>query len=65
MARTITVRGMSCEGCENAVEGALTDVEGVTEAEADRETERATVAGDADPDELVSAVEDAGYEADA
>lgn len=65
MARTITVRGMSCGGCESTVEEALTGVEGITDAEADRELERATVEGDADPDALVSAVEDAGYEAEA
>jgi copper chaperone CopZ len=62
MARTTTVHGMSCEG---TVESALTDVEGVTDADADRETEQATVEGDADPNDLAAVVEDAGYDAEA
>lgn len=65
MTTEITVEGMSCEGCEQAVEDALTNVEGVTDAAADREAKRATVEGTADADELVSAVEEAGYSASA
>ncbi|WP_254521625.1 heavy-metal-associated domain-containing protein [Natrinema caseinilyticum] len=63
MNQTITVEGMSCEHCEQAVEDALEDVDGVTSAEADRETERAVVDGDADPQALVGAVDEAGYDA--
>ncbi len=63
MERTITVEGMHCGGCESTVEDALRGVEGVTEAEADREAEQATVSGEAAVDALVAAVEDAGYTA--
>jgi len=65
MSMTLTVEGMSCEHCEQTVEEALEDVPGVQDAEADRKTEQATVNanGDADPDALVTAVEDAGYDA--
>jgi copper chaperone len=63
MPTTIEVEGMSCEGCEQSVEDALDGVPGVTDAAADRESESATVEGDADPDQLVAAVEDAGYDA--
>lgn len=56
---------MSCGGCEETVEDALAGVDGVERATADRESESATVEGDADVDALVSAVEDAGYEASA
>lgn len=63
MSETITVEGMTCEHCEQTVEEALEDVDGVTSASADRESESATVEGNADPDELVSAVDEAGYEA--
>jgi copper chaperone CopZ len=58
---------MSCEHCEQTVEEALEGVPGVQDAEADRETEQATVNanGDADTDALVTAVEDAGYDATA
>lgn len=62
---TLTVEGMSCTNCEDAVEEALQDVEGVTSAEADHEAGTATVEGEADPLDLIIAVEDAGYEAEA
>jgi copper chaperone CopZ len=63
MTTTLTVTGMSCGHCEQRVEEALGDVEGVTSATADRESETVTVEGDADTPALVAAVEDAGYEA--
>ncbi len=63
MSQTITVDGMSCEHCEQTVEGALESVAGVTSASADREAGTATVDGEATADALVGAVEEAGYEA--
>ncbi|WP_254532084.1 heavy-metal-associated domain-containing protein [Natrinema gelatinilyticum] len=63
MSQTITVEGMSCEHCEQAVEDALEGVDGVMSAEADREQERAIVDGDVDPQALVGAVDEAGYDA--
>jgi copper chaperone CopZ len=65
MSQTITVEGMSCEHCEQTVEDALEDVSGVTSVDADRNAERATVEGDAETADLVSAVDDAGYDATA
>ncbi|MFC7081559.1 heavy-metal-associated domain-containing protein [Halorussus caseinilyticus] len=65
MAKTITVEGMSCGGCEENVENALRDVPGVTDAEADNESDSVTVEGDASDADLVAAVEDAGYTAKA
>lgn len=65
MTVTLTVDGMSCAGCEQNVEDALTDVEGVTDATADTETDTAIVEGTADPADLVAAVEAAGYDAHA
>ncbi|AGB15121.1 copper chaperone [Halovivax ruber XH-70] len=63
MPETITVEGMTCGHCEQTVESALEDVDGVTTATADREAESATVEGDVDPTALVTAVDDAGYDA--
>lgn len=63
MAVEITVEGMSCDGCESNVEAALSSVPGVEDASADRTTDSASVAGDADVGALVAAVEEAGYEA--
>lgn len=62
---TLTVEGMKCEGCEQTVEDALTDVPDVDTVSVDRTTETVTVKGDADADELVAAVEEAGYTASA
>ena len=63
MSQTITVRGMNCGHCEQTVESALEEVDGVSSAVADHETESATIEGTADGAALVGAVEDAGYEA--
>lgn len=65
MTATIDVDGMRCGGCEESVEEALRGVPGVDGAEADRETGVATVEGDADAQDLVAAVEEAGYDASA
>ncbi|MFC7020283.1 MULTISPECIES: heavy-metal-associated domain-containing protein [Haloarcula] len=65
MTQTITVEGMTCEHCEQTVEEALEEVEGVTSATADRDSESATVEGSAEQDELVTVVEAAGYDASA
>ena len=65
MSTTITVEGMTCEHCEQTVDEALRDVEGVEDVSVDRDAERADVEGEADQDALVRAVEDAGYTAHA
>ncbi len=62
MSQTLTVTGMSCEGCEEAVENALAAVQGVSAVEADNETDSVTVEGTAETDALEKAVETAGYE---
>ena len=63
MTTTITVEGMSCGHCEQTIEDALQDVNGVTNATANREAKQARVDGDADATALVEAVEDGGYTA--
>jgi len=65
MSTTITVTGMSCGHCEQTVEQALADLPGVTAATADKDAEQATIEGEADVADLVAAVQDAGYEAQA
>jgi copper chaperone CopZ len=62
---TLTVEGMSCGHCEQTVEEALREVNGVTDASADHEARQASIDGDADVTALVQAVEDAGYTAKA
>jgi len=63
MGQTITVEGMSCEHCEKTVTDALTSVAGVTAASTDRNESTAEIEGSAATDDLLTAVEDAGYEA--
>lgn len=65
MATELTVESMTCDGCESIVEDALEDVDGVEGAEADREEDLVTVEGDADKDDVVEAIDMAGYTASA
>jgi copper chaperone CopZ len=58
---TFPVTGMTCSGCANAVKRALSRVPGVTRAEVDLASGRATVDGTARLEELVAAVQAAGY----
>ncbi|MGB9963404.1 heavy-metal-associated domain-containing protein [Halobacterium sp. CBA1126] len=64
MTTTLTVEGMGCEGCEDIVENALSGVDGVEEANADREEDVATVEGEADAEDLLESIEFAGYDAE-
>ena len=60
----LRVEGMTCASCVGRVEKALKAVPGVTEAAVNLATERARVAGHGiDADDLVAAVEKAGYRA--
>ena len=62
---TLSIAGMSCQGCANTVKGALAGVEGVRRADVSLEQKQARlVLEDAGSvDDLVSAVQEAGYEA--
>lgn len=59
----LKVDGMSCEHCKSAVERALSEVLGVEDVEVSLDGGFAVVRGSADPDRLVEAVKEAGYEA--
>lgn len=62
--RTISVSGMSCDGCEQNVKNALQNVEGVSRVEADHEAETVEFVaedGVAD-DDVEAAIENAGYD---
>ena len=64
MSKTLSIDRMGCDGCEDIVESALGDVNGVSDVEADQETGEATVEGDADTEELLRSVRLAGYGAE-
>lgn len=61
----LDIEGMTCASCVNRIERYLRRVEGVREATVNLATERATVVAEPDvtADELVAAVEAAGYAA--
>lgn len=60
----LNVKGMHCEKCVARVTEALENVEGVTEARVDLESESAAVEGHGfEAASLVSAIEEAGFEA--
>jgi copper chaperone CopZ len=61
----LRVAGMGCEGCVTSVRQALAGVPGVVRAEVDLEggTAEVEAAAATDPQALVQAVDEAGYEA--
>jgi len=58
---TFRVSGMSCSGCESAVENGVGALTGVEEVAADHETDTVSVTG-GEAGEVVAAIDDAGYE---
>ncbi|MDQ2074112.1 heavy-metal-associated domain-containing protein [Haloarcula sp. NS06] len=65
MSTTLTVEGMSCGHCEQTVEEAIEALTGVQGAEADKDAEQVSVDGNVSTEQLIAAVEDAGYDAEA
>ncbi|HEY9722954.1 MAG TPA: heavy metal-associated domain-containing protein [Oscillatoriaceae cyanobacterium] len=59
----LRVNGMTCENCVRHVREALEQVPGVRDVRVDLAEGRATVEGDADPQLLVAALDEEGYEA--
>lgn len=57
----LAVSGMTCGGCASAVTRVLTRVPGVREARVDLASAHATVTGTAPVDDLIRAIETAGY----
>lgn len=61
--QVLSVIGMTCGHCRSAVESAIREVPGVTSVQVNLDHGTAKVEGDADHKLLISAVEEAGYEA--
>lgn len=59
----LSIEGMTCASCVGRIERALAGVKGVRSTHVNLATERATVEGTASPEDLVKAVENAGYDA--
>ena len=62
--KTISVTGMSCNGCEQNVETALRNLDGVNRVEADHEADTVEVVLEegASNDDVNAAIEQAGYD---
>lgn len=58
---TLLIEGMTCGGCASTLTRVLNKVPGVKDAQVDLAGARATVIGTARADELVAAVEAAGF----
>lgn len=62
----LNIQGMSCQHCVNAVNEALSEVEGVEQVvSVDLNAGTAEVKGDAEAATLIAAVEEEGYSASA
>ena len=59
--QTFTVTGMTCGHCVASVTEEVSEVPGVTDVQVVLETGQLTVTGDASPEEVVAAVQEAGY----
>ena len=57
----LAISGMTCGGCAGAVGRALSAVPGVAEVRVDLAGGRATVTGTARAEDLIRAVQDAGF----
>ena len=64
MPITLTVANMSCEGCEDIITNAVTEVAGVESATADRHEGTVVVEGEVKASALVEAIDFAGYKAE-
>lgn len=60
----LSIAGMTCGGCANTVQRVLSRVAGVTGATVELASGSAVVTGTAGPEELVAALETAGYHAE-
>ena len=58
----LSVSGMGCAGCEETVEEAASDVEGVQDVDADHETGIVTVTAEASAEAVRDAITQSGYD---
>jgi Cu+-exporting ATPase len=61
---TVSVSGMTCSSCVNSVSNALSRVPGVTKVEVDLQSGKALVDGGATTDDIIAAIEKAGFGAE-
>jgi len=59
---TYDVKGMTCDHCVRSVTEEISELDGVSSVHVDLEAGTAVVIGDADPESVLAAVAEAGYE---
>ncbi|HET7566519.1 MAG TPA: heavy-metal-associated domain-containing protein [Gaiellaceae bacterium] len=59
---TYSVPGVSCAHCKHAIESEVSQVAGVASVEVDVDAKTVTVTGDAPEQEILAAIDEAGYE---
>ena len=59
---TYSVPGMTCDHCVAAVDGEVRKVPGVADVAVDLATKQVRVTGDASRDDVVAAIDEAGYD---
>lgn len=62
MSKTYSVPGISCGHCKMAIEGEVSEVDGVSSVVVDVDARTVTVDGDASDEAIVAAIDEAGYE---
>lgn len=60
--RTFSVPTISCDHCVNAITGEVTKLAGVDDVTVDLETKTVTVVGAASEQDIVAAIDEAGYD---
>lgn len=63
MAIILKLDGLHCGNCVKSVEKALREVEGVQSVSVTLDPQQAVVEGEVDPQVLIAAVDDIGFEA--
>ena len=60
--RTFSVPTISCDHCVHAITGEVTKLAGVDDVTVDLETKTVTVVGAASEQDIVAAIDEAGYD---
>jgi copper ion binding protein len=60
--RTYSVPGISCGHCKAAIEGEVAKLAAVTAVDVDIDAKTVRVEGDASPDAVTAAIDEAGYD---
>ena len=63
--QTYSVPGVSCAHCRVAITNEVSKVDGVAAVDVDLDAKTVTVAGNADADTVIAAIDEAGYDAEA